>query len=296
MTEETPDSQPVSEPEPSRGRLPSLTSLAGAIFLPLLGVLAFIVVWWAWIEFTTEPGSFRASFGPEPGFRALYDLLSEGRLNRHIMASLERILVGLGIAGLIGIPLGMLMGGVSIAGRMLGAITSFIRMISPLSWTPLAIIWFGVGDAPVYFLIAIGAVWPVTLSTAAGVASLDRQWLMLGRSLRGTRLELLRTIVWPGIRGDVLTGLRLGLTTAWIILVPAEMLGVDSGMGYFILDSRDRFDYADLVAAIIVIGALGFVLDRLAHFLLTPRRRRRYSPGRVRSGITATSPTPTSQL
>lgn len=81
-----------------------------------------------------------------------------------------------------------------------------------------------------------------------------------------------------GIRADVLTGLRLALTTAWIILVPAEMLGVDSGLGYFILDSRDRFAYSDLVAAIVVIGALGFVLDRAAHLLLTPRRRAAQRP------------------
>src|SRR5690606_30399161 len=107
------------------------------------------------------------------------------------------------------------------------------------------------------------------------VAGLDRQWLMLGRSLRATRPELLRTIVWPGVRTDVLTGLRLGLTTAWIILVPAEMLGVDSGLGYFILDARDRFAYAELMAAVIVIGVLGLLLDRLAWWFLTPRRRRR---------------------
>jgi len=113
------------------------------------------------------------------------------------------------------------------------------------------------------------------LSTSAGVASLNPQWLMLGKSLRASKLELLRTIVWPGIQGDVLTGIRLALTTAWIIIVPAEMLGVDSGLGYFILDSRDRFDYDDLVAAIMVIGGLGFILERIAHFQLTPRRTKR---------------------
>lgn len=245
-----------------------------ALVLPLVGIAVFVGLWWAWIEFLVEPGSFLASFAPEPGFTALYELLVDGELNRHIIASTRRIVVGLALAAAIGIPLGLLMGGVPLANRMLGPVSGFIRMVSPLSWTPLAIIWFGVGDKPVFFLVAIGAVWPVMLSTAAGVAALNPEWLMLGRSLRASRLELLRTIVWPGIRADVLTGLRLGLTTAWIILVPAEMLGVDSGLGYFILDARDRFAYDDLVAAIIVIGALGFVLERAAHFLLTPRRGR----------------------
>ncbi|MGE3960110.1 MAG: ABC transporter permease [Dehalococcoidia bacterium] len=240
---------------------------------PLLGVLMLVALWWLAIRVLVEPGSFLAAFAPDRGARALADLLADGTLNRHVVASLKRILVGLLIATVVGIPFGLALGGVPIFARTIGAAASFVRMVSPLSWTPLAIIWFGVGDQPVYFLIAIGAVWPIALSTSAGVAALDPQWIMLGRSLRASRVELLRTIVWPGIRADVLTGLRLALTTAWIILVPAEMLGVDSGLGYFILDSRDRFAYSDLVAAIVVIGALGFVLDRGAAYLLTPRRR-----------------------
>ncbi len=252
------------------GRLGSMAAGAGAA---LLGAALLVAFWWAWVELFVEPGSFLEAFAPDRGARALVDLLREGTLNRHIVASLRRILVGLLIASAIGIPFGLALGGLPMFARTLGPTASFVRMVSPLSWTPLAIIWFGVGDPPVYFLITIGAVWPIALSTSAGVSALDPQWLMLGRSLRATPSELLRTIVWPGIRADVLTGMRLALTTAWIILVPAEMLGVDSGLGYFILDSRDRFAYSDLIAAIVVIGALGFVLDRAAHLLLTPRRR-----------------------
>lgn len=250
-----------------------VTGVLRAIGYPLAGALLLVGLWWAAVQWFVEPGSFLSAFAPDRGARALFDLLADGTLNRHVVASLKRILVGLAIAAALGIPFGLALGGVPVFSKTIGPAASFVRMVSPLSWTPLAIIWFGVGDQPVYFLIAIGAVWPIALSTSAGVASLDPQWLMLGRSLRASRLELLRTIVWPGIRSDVLTGLRLALTTAWIILVPAEMLGVDSGLGYFILDSRDRFAYSDLVAAIFVIGALGFVLDRAAHRLLTPRRR-----------------------
>lgn len=284
----------ADEQEEAQAGVAAMPRLVGAVLLPIAGIAAFIAVWWAWTEFLVDPDSFVASFAPRPGFEALYDLLSGGELNQHIIASLKRIVVGMALAAVIGIPLGLLMGGVPLMNRMLGPISGFVRMVSPLSWTPLAIIWFGVGDKPVYFLVAIGAVWPVMLSTAAGVSSLNPQWLMLGRSLRASKLELLRTIVWPGIKGDVLTGLRLGLTTAWIILVPAEMLGVDSGLGYFILDSRDRFDYADLVAAIIVIGALGFMLERMANFLLTPRKsarsrstRSRVSPATLRNTTAA---------
>ncbi|MEX2031920.1 MAG: ABC transporter permease [Dehalococcoidia bacterium] len=252
--------------------------LARSAAYPLLGAALFVAAWWAWVALFIEPTSFLAQFAPARAARALADLMAGGDLNRHVVASLRRILVGLTVATAIGIPLGLALGGVQVFAQVVGPVAGFVRMVSPLSWTPLAIIWFGVGDPPVYFLITIGAVWPIALSTSAGVSALDRQWLMLAQSLRASRLELLRTIVWPGIRADVLTGLRLALTTAWIILVPAEMLGVDSGLGYFILDSRDRFAYADLVAAILVIGALGFVLDRTAAFLVTPRRRARGAP------------------
>lgn len=242
---------------------------------PLLGVALFVGAWWGWTAVLVEPGSFQAAFAPDLAARALVTLVLDGTLSRHVVASLQRIGVGLGVAALIGVPLGLAIGGLPAFARATGVVTGFVRMISPLSWTPLAIIWFGVGDPPVYFLIAIGAVWPIALSTSAAVAALDRQWLMLARSLRANRRERLRTIVWPGVRADVLTGLRLGLTTAWIILVPAEMLGVDSGLGYFILDARDRFAYADLMAALLLIGAIGFLLDRLAWWFLTPVRRRR---------------------
>lgn len=261
-------------------RGPSVTGVLAAVGYPLLGAVLLVALWWLAVRLFVEPGSFLSAFAPDRGGRALVDLLGEGALNRHIIASLRRILVGLAIAAGIGIPFGLALGGVPLFARTIAPAASFVRMVSPLSWTPLAIIWFGVGDQPVYFLIAIGAVWPIALSTSAGVAALDPQWLMLGRSLRASRLELLRTIIWPGIRADVLTGLRLALTTAWIILVPAEMLGVDSGLGYFILDSRDRFAYSDLVAAIVVIGALGFTLDRAAHHLLTPRRKTARRPAR----------------
>ncbi len=246
-----------------------------ALATPLLGLAVCVGAWWAAIRLLVEPGSFQSAFAPDRAVRALVDLLADGTLTRHVAASVRRIAVGLGLATLIGVPLGLAVGGIPLVARATGLVTGFVRMISPLSWTPLAIIWFGVGDPPVYFLIAIGAMWPIALSTSAAVTSLDRQWLMLGRSLRANRVELLRTIIWPGVRTDVLTGLRLGLTTAWIILVPAEMLGVDSGLGYFILDARDRFAYAELMAAVIVIGILGLLLDRLASWVLTPRRRRR---------------------
>jgi len=137
-------------------------------------------------------------------------------------------------------------------------------MISPLSLMPLAVMVLGVGDAPVVFLLSFAAVWPVVINTAAGVAALDPHWLRLAESLSATRWEVVTRIVLPGIVAHVLTGFRLAVGIAWIVLVPAEMLGVSAGLGYFILDTRDRLAYDELTAGILTVGCLGFVLDSAA--------------------------------
>jgi NitT/TauT family transport system permease protein len=166
-----------------------------------------------------------------------------------------------------GVPIGLAIG----ASRAVESGTSgafqFLRMISPLSWMPIAVMVFGIGDAPIYFLLGFAAVWPVILNTAAGVRQLDPRWLALARSLSATRGEMLLRVVIPGTLSHILTGVRLAIGIIWIILVPAEMLGVSSGLGYFILDTRDRLAYSELMAVIVLIGILGFVLDAVAQNL-----------------------------
>ncbi|MCE4553979.1 ABC transporter permease [Pelomonas sp. P8] len=210
-----------------------------------------------------------AGFGPLPALQSLWLLLPSADLWMHLGTSLRRIGIGLGAALVVGLPLGLLVG---LSPRFAQATTplfQFLRMISPLSWMPLAVMALGVGDAPVYFLLAFAAVWPIVLNTAAGVAALDPQWLQLARSLSATRSELLLQVVLPGSMAHVLAGVRLAVGVLWIVLVPAEMLGVSAGLGYLILDARDRLAYPDLMALILVIGALGWALDAVARALLS---------------------------
>jgi NitT/TauT family transport system permease protein len=242
--------------------------------LPVVGIVLGAAVWWAAAAWLVSPSSFLARFAPDEALAALTHLLATGQLWPHLVTSLRRVLVGLVISAAIGIPLGLAVGSLSAFARLTGPVFQFIRMVSPLSWTPLAIILLGVGDAPVYFLIAIGGVWPIALNTSAGVAALDPRWSTVARTLGANRREVLGTVVWPGIRSHVLTGLRLAVGLAWLILVPAEMLGVDSGLGYFVLNTRDRLAYGDLMAAILVIGACGFVIDSAARAAFRERRRR----------------------
>jgi NitT/TauT family transport system permease protein len=250
---------------------------------PALGIAALYGAWWAAVAFGATPGSFLSRFGPDAAISALVRLASTGELWVHLGTSLRRVAIGLAIATVIGIPLGYLTGRFRTFAQASGAPFLLVRMVSPLSWTPLAIVLLGVGDRPVVFLIAIAATWPIVANVAAGVAALDPRWRMVARSLGATPREVLRTVEWPGIRTHVLTGLRLAVGLAWVVLVPAEMLGVTSGIGYFALNTRDRLAYPELMASILAIGASGVVIDAGARWAFRERRR----PRDVDAGTTA---------
>ena len=239
---------------------------AERVLWPLIG-LALAVLLWGWgARYLSDVDAIRDAFGPAAGFAALWRLLGSGELWTHMALSLQRIGLSLLMALLIGVPLGICVGLSAWFNKLTGTLFQFLRMVSPLSWMPLAVMALGVGEAPVVFLLTFAAVWPIMLNTAAGVAALDKSWLQLAASLSATRWEVISRIVLPGIVRHVLTGFRLALGIGWIVLVPAEMLGVSAGMGYFILDTRDRLAYDELMAGIVVIGCLGFVLDWLARW------------------------------
>ncbi len=253
---------------PARARRLLSTALPG-----LAGLAFLLLLWWLGTDLLAAEGGFARRFSPTATLPVLLHLLATPELWLHIGVSLKRILVGLTLSLAVGIPLGLVVG----ASARVDAATSpsfqFLRMTSPLSWMPIAIMLFGVGDVPIYFLLAFAAVWPILLNTAAGVRQLNPEWLLLGKSLAATRGELLLHIVLPGILGHVLTGIRLAIGISWIVLVPCEMLGVQAGLGYFILDTRDRLAYPELMATILVVGITGFLLDSLARGLA-----RRFGP------------------
>lgn len=237
--------------------------------LSLAGLTLLIVLWGLGTRLLESSIGLAGLLSPGETFRSLYGLLVENQLTHHTLTSLRRVAVGLALALAIGIPVGLAVGSSRTIENSTNGAFQFLRMISPLSWMPIAVMVFGIGDAPIYFLLSFAAVWPIILNTAAGVRQLDPQWRLLARSLSATRTEFLTRIVLPGIVGHILTGARLAIGIIWIVLVPCEMLGVSSGLGYFILDTRDRLAYSELMAVIVLIGALGFLLDAGAQRLYT---------------------------
>jgi len=239
------------------------------LLLAVVGLAVTILLWWVAVELMKDEKPFLAKFAPRPTADALVDLVRTGDIWPDVQASLRRVVLALVMATLIGVPLGVLVGS-SRRFRVASAPTfQFVRMVSPLAWTPLAIIVLGVGDSPVLFLLVIGGVWPIMLNTASGVHSIDPRWISVGRSLGGSRREVFQTITWPAIRPHVLTGIRLSVGIAWVILVPAEMLGVDSGLGYAILDARDRLAYSEMMAVVLIIGFLGMIIDTVARTIFS---------------------------
>jgi len=234
------------------------------------GLAILFALWWIggyFIAINPSTTHF-AAFGPIPTIQAFPELWSSGTIQKAVMASGYRLGGGLGIAIILGVPIGILMGRSKRFREMSNSPFQLLRMISPLAWMPLAVIVFATWNQSIIFLIAIASVWPVAFSTAAGLAKVDPAWFKVARNLGAKPTQLLTRIIMPAISFDIFTGIRLALGVAWIVLVPAEYLGVTSGLGYSIEDARETLSYNSLTAIVLVIGALGYLLDSACVLLI----------------------------
>jgi len=241
------------------------SGLAENLAYALAGMALLLGFWWlgGWAV-QSNPRLFAfADFAPGPAFARLYDMLVSGEALEMTSPSLYRIGLGLAWAAAIGVPLGILIGWFAPVRKLTNIPFQFLRMISPLSWMPLAVMAFATWDGAIVFLIGIAAIWPVLFSTAAGLRRVDPVWFKVARNLGARPWHMLLTIIFPAISQDILTGFRLALGVAWIVLVPAEYLGVTSGLGYAINDARDTLEYDRLAATVVIIGVIGFGLDFL---------------------------------
>ena len=190
--------------------------------LSAAGLLILLIVWQIGTQLLAERMPLANMLAPVPTFQSLWDLLIHNQLTGHIIASLKRVAVGLLWALAFGVPLGLLIGQSALAEKLTGTSFQFLRMISPLSWMPVVVMLLGIGDAPIYFLLAFAAVWPILLNTATGVKAIDRQWLQLGHSLAATRREMLFKIMLPAVFGHILTGLRLASVWCGLCSCPVK--------------------------------------------------------------------------
>ncbi len=244
---------------------------AARLFYGGLGLVILFGLWWlgGLLLYLNPSTRTFANFGPIPTFQAFPVLIADGSIVRAVQSSGYRLGMGLLLAILCGVPIGIAMGRFQTFRQLSNTPFQLLRMISPLSWEPIAVIVFAQWDQAIIFLIAIAAVWPVAFSTAAGLAKVDPAWFKVSRNLGARPWHMLSQVILPAIAFDVLTGIRLALGVAWIVLVPAEFLGVTSGLGYSIEDARETLSYNHLTAMVLVIGVIGFLLDSICMMLIS---------------------------
>jgi NitT/TauT family transport system permease protein len=229
--------------------------------IPAVSVVALLVAaWWISVVVTKTP------IFPTPlaVITATVELLHDGTLWEHIGASLFRVAAGFLLAVLVAVPLGLWMGWVNGAFRTFNPIVQLLRPISPIAWIPIAILWFGVGDASPIFLIFLSAVFPLVVQTVTGVHTIERQYLRAAENFGVSRRKLFLRVVIPAALPQIIVGMRIALGVAWLVVVAAEMIALHSGLGYLIIDSRNAGNRYDLVVAgMVIIGVTGLLLDTL---------------------------------
>ncbi len=215
-----------------------------------------------------------ATPSPWDAIKGLYDLAATGlppgySLWGHLFWSLLRVFSGFGVALLIAIPLGILMGWSKAAEAVADPLVEAVRPVPPLAWMPLALVWFGLGLGSSTFIIALGAFFPMALNTVLGVKSVDGRLEEAAKTLGAGEGTVLWRVLVPGAMPSVLTGVRIGMGIAWMTLVAAELVGVKNGygLGYMIMTARDLARFDLLVAGIVVIGIVGFLIDWLIRLL-----------------------------
>ena len=233
--------------------------------LPPLAVIGLLIAAWWVTVIATQSMIFPTPWGVVTG---TLELLKDGTLWRHIGASLMRVGTGFGLAVCVAVPLGLWMGWVRGAYHTLNPVFQILRPISPIAWIPIAILWFGVGNASPIYLIFISSVFPMIVQTTAGVHTIERRYLRAAENFAVSRATLFKQVVIPAVLPQILVGMRIGLGVAWLVVVAAEMIALRSGLGYMIMDSRNAGNRYDLVVAgMIIIGVIGLSLDGLMRML-----------------------------
>jgi NitT/TauT family transport system permease protein len=239
------------------------------LLLGLIVPVAFLALWWTVVALGVFPKTVLPS--PESVAIALFEWAFgdrsggdySGTLTSAIYASGQRVLAGYAIAVTLGILIGVPTGAYKIMGKLLDPFIHLLRPIPVTAWVPLSLVFFGFGFGGAIFLVALGSFFPIVVNTIEGVRGANRSLVKVGRMLGASDLKLLWFFILPASLPSVFVGLRLGMGISWVLIIVAEMMSVKSGIGYTLLDaySFGRFDV--VIAAMIMLGVMGFLSDRV---------------------------------
>ena len=209
--------------------------------------------------------------------RSFSAAVSSGSLLKDSVQSIKRVLVGFALGSLSGILIAILVVASRRVAELAAPIIELIRPIPPIAWVPMAILWFGLGDPPAYFLVALGAFFPVFTNLGGALRDIEKKQINVARSLGASTALVCRKIIIPLVLPDLVTGLRVGLGVSWIIVITAEMVGVQEGLGYMIQLNRVLLQTPNVIVGMISIGAIGLALSLLMDVVETvaiPWKRR----------------------
>ncbi|HYF87871.1 ABC transporter permease [Azospirillum sp.] len=228
----------------------STSGLINPVVLP--SPVAVVERWWAYL-LPTE------AYDPAQSSWILWAL--SGEMLFDAWSSLYRVVLGFAVGAGLALPLGLAMGGNPRVYALFDPLMQVLRPIPPIAYIPLAILWFGLGNAPAVFLIAIGAFFPVLMNTIAGVRHVDGIYLRAARNLGAGKLTMFVRVILPAATPYILAGARIGIGTAFIVVIVSEMIAVNSGLGFRILEAREFMWSDKIIAGMFTIGMLGLAID-----------------------------------
>ncbi|EIM38906.1 MULTISPECIES: aliphatic sulfonate ABC transporter permease SsuC [Acinetobacter] len=246
----------IAEKKVSRG-----TQL-GQRLLPWLVPIGLILIW----QIASSTGLLESRILPAPSavIAAFWALLMSGELWTHVKVSAGRALTGLLVGGGLGLLLGLLNGSSKAASTLLDTTLQMIRNIPALALIPLVILWFGIDESAKLFLVAIGVFFPIYINTYHGIRSVDPQLIEMGKSYGLTRWQLYKEIILPGAMPSILVGLRFSLGLVWVLLIVAETISAQSGIGYMTMNAREFLQTDVVLVGILLYALLGKLADVLA--------------------------------
>ncbi|WP_085939915.1 ABC transporter permease [Azospirillum sp. B4] len=228
----------------------SSSGLVNAKILP--SPVAVAVRWWAYLM-PADP------YDPANGGYIAW--IFSGELITDAIGSLYRVVMGFLVGAVLALPLGLAMGASRAAFRWLNPLVEVLRPIPPIAYIPLSILWFGLGNPPAIFLISLGAFFPVLVNTIAGVRQVDGIYLRAARNLGAGPITIFRRVMLPAATPYILSGVRIGIGTAFIVVIVSEMIAVNNGLGFRILEAREYFWSDKIIAGMLTIGLLGLAID-----------------------------------
>jgi len=263
----------LAPPKATREPLIDWRAVGFTVVPPIAGLALLIGIW---ALLTMKGGSFPT---PAATFDAAVKLFSDPfyrngpndqGIGWNILNSLERVGMGFGLAALVGIPLGFAIGRFALLNRMVAPLISLLRPVSPLAWLPIGLLVLKSANPAAIWTIFICSIWPMILNTAQGVQRVPQDYLNVARVLNLSEWKVITKILFPAVLPYMLTGVRLSVGTAWLVIVAAEMLTGGVGIGFWVWDEWNNLNVPHILIAIVVIGVVGLVLEQV--LMLVARR------------------------